>query len=99
MVKNALFVHQRFDGALSVSITWTAVQISTRETADSQCESCGCGSLGGSDVVYWDCLGEKIQDWVKSPVQIATFGPRVTLGALLTAPERLSQLCNTLFIL
>eukprot|EP00210_Caulerpa_lentillifera_P006239 g5960.t1 len=40
--------------------------------------------------------GERLQDWVKSPFLIATFGPRVALGALLTTPQRLAQLPDDL---
>lgn len=40
-------------------------------------------------------VGEKLQDWIQSPAQIITFGPRVTLGAILAAPERFSQLCSS----
>lgn len=41
-------------------------------------------------------VGERIQKWLQSPFDIAAFGPRATLGALLTAPERIQNLQSDL---
>ena len=37
-------------------------------------------------------VGEKIKDWLVSPFDIAAFGPRLTVGALLSAPEKIQSL-------
>lgn len=36
--------------------------------------------------------GQKLGEWLKSPFDLAAFGPRVTVGALMSVPERLSAL-------
>jgi hypothetical protein len=36
--------------------------------------------------------GNKVEQWFKTPFDIAAFGPRATLGALLSMPERLQTL-------
>ena len=36
--------------------------------------------------------GQKLNDWFQSPFDYAAFGPRVTMGALMSAPERFSKL-------
>ena len=37
-------------------------------------------------------VGEKLKDWLVSPFDIAAFGPRLTVGALLSAPEKIQSL-------
>jgi hypothetical protein len=39
-----------------------------------------------------DSVGDKVSEWLKTPFDFAAFGPRVTVGALLSAPERLRTL-------
>lgn len=34
-------------------------------------------------------VGEKLREWLSSPFDLAAFGPRLTVGALLSAPERI----------
>uniref|UniRef100_A0A383WBX7 Uncharacterized protein n=1 Tax=Tetradesmus obliquus TaxID=3088 RepID=A0A383WBX7_TETOB len=36
--------------------------------------------------------GGKVEQWLKTPFDIASFGPRATLGALLSMPEKLESL-------
>eukprot|EP00882_Tetradesmus_deserticola_P013548 GHRQ01014384.1.p1 GENE.GHRQ01014384.1~~GHRQ01014384.1.p1 ORF type:complete len:171 (+),score=49.01 GHRQ01014384.1:166-678(+) len=36
--------------------------------------------------------GSKVEQWLKTPFDIASFGPRATLGALLSMPEKLQSL-------
>jgi hypothetical protein len=36
--------------------------------------------------------GNKVEQWFRTPFDIAAFGPRATLGALLSMPERLQTL-------
>lgn len=36
--------------------------------------------------------GSKVEQWLKTPFDIASFGPRATLGALLSMPEKLESL-------
>ena len=36
--------------------------------------------------------GKKLNEWLKTPFDLAAFGPRVTVGALLSAPERFGRL-------
>lgn len=36
-----------------------------------------------------DDVGEKLREWLSSPFDLAAFGPRLTVGALLSAPERI----------
>jgi hypothetical protein len=39
-------------------------------------------------------VGEKLAEWLKSPFDFAAFGPRLTVGALLSAPEKLNSLSD-----
>lgn len=37
-------------------------------------------------------VGESLREWLVSPFDIAAFGPRLTVGALLSAPEKIQNL-------
>jgi hypothetical protein len=37
-------------------------------------------------------VGKQLREWLVSPFDFAAFGPRLTLGALLSAPEKLQTL-------
>ncbi|KAF6254764.1 P-loop containing nucleoside triphosphate hydrolase protein [Scenedesmus sp. NREL 46B-D3] len=37
-------------------------------------------------------LGSKVEQWLRTPFDVASFGPRATLGALLSMPEKLQSL-------
>lgn len=41
-------------------------------------------------------IGEKIRKWMQTPFDLAAFGPRATLGALISAPEKLQNLQSDL---
>lgn len=34
-------------------------------------------------------VGDKLREWLSSPFDVAAFGPRLTVGALLSAPDRI----------
>jgi hypothetical protein len=36
--------------------------------------------------------GAKVEQWLKTPFDIAAFGPRAALGAFVSLPERLQML-------
>jgi hypothetical protein len=36
-------------------------------------------------------VGEKLRGWLQSPFDFAAFGPRLAVGAILSAPERIQQ--------
>jgi hypothetical protein len=36
--------------------------------------------------------GGKVEQWLKTPFDVAAFGPRAALGALVSLPERLQML-------
>lgn len=38
-----------------------------------------------------DDVGEKLRGWLSSPFDLAAFGPRLTVGALLSAPDRIQS--------
>ncbi|GMH41523.1 hypothetical protein BSKO_09433 [Bryopsis sp. KO-2023] len=40
--------------------------------------------------------GEKIERWLKTPFDVAALGPRVTVGALVSAPDKLQELQSDL---
>ncbi|CAL8462108.1 g1639 [Coccomyxa elongata] len=43
-------------------------------------------------VVPTPALGNRVEAWLKTPMDILTFGPRATVGALLSLPERAQTL-------
>ena len=50
------------------------------------------GARHGSDARPAFLTGGKVEKWLQTPYDIAAFGPRVALGALVSLPERLQML-------
>jgi hypothetical protein len=52
-----------------------------------------CGCIGvDTSIAAKRSAGNKVEQWFKTPFDIAAFGPRATLGALLSMPQRLQTL-------
>ena len=65
----------------------------TLSTSQGRDVARACVAAFGLDLTNVVCVaGNKVEQWFRTPFDIAAFGPRATLGALLSMPERLQTL-------